>query len=324
MHRPHLVESEFMTLRLPDAWVWDSWYVQDDAGVYHCFFLKASRSLVDPERRHMNACIGHATSTDLRVWEPAADALMPAESPGFDDTAVWTGCVVRSPEGWWLMFYTGVGNAPRGVVQRIGVARSIDLFTWERVGSGALVEPDPKWYESSHDSDGAGEAWRDPWVFPDPDGDGWHMLITAHAVHGPVDGRGVIGHARSTDLLRWEVGPPLTSPAGFGHLEVPQVAVVDGQPLLVFCSNLGPRAAAHRIWCIPGDSLTGPWDMTAARPVSLPASHIYAPRLIRDRAGEWQLMGFVDEVAGRFVGELSNPIPVAYTTRGLMQMSGEV
>ena len=34
--------------------------------------------------------------------------------------------------------------------------------------------------------DETGDTWRDPWVFPDPAGDGWHMLITARAAAGPV------------------------------------------------------------------------------------------------------------------------------------------
>jgi beta-fructofuranosidase len=34
------------------------------------------------------------------------------------------------------------------------------------------------------------------------------MLITARANHGPDDDHGVIGHARSQDLLTWEVQPP--------------------------------------------------------------------------------------------------------------------
>jgi hypothetical protein len=33
----------------------------------------------------------------------------------------------------------------------------------------------------------------DPWLFADPDGDGWHILITARANHGPTDDRGLEG-----------------------------------------------------------------------------------------------------------------------------------
>lgn len=302
-------------LRLPDAWVWDSWYIRDDDGRYHAFFLRASRALLDPERRHRRASIGHAVSADLRAWELSADALVPAEAPAWDDLATWTGSVVRGPEGRWYLFYTGVTQADDRVVQRIGLAISEDLETWHRYGAKPLVEPDPTWYEHHDPTDWPGEAWRDPWVFPDPSGDGWHMLITAHAKDGSERGRGVIGYAHSADLVHWEVGPPLTEPAGFGHIEVPQVAVIDGQPLLLFCSNLSERDSSDQVWAVPGPSVTGPWDLSLARPVPVP--NLYAPRLVQDTGGSWHLMGFVEERDGRFAGELCDPIPVRYTAGGL-------
>ena len=50
-----------------------------------------------------------------------------------------------------------------------------------------------------------------PWlVRSHPDGDGWHMLVTATARDGEVGGRGVLGHAWSPDLLTWRVLPPLS------------------------------------------------------------------------------------------------------------------
>ncbi len=293
-------------LRLPDHWVWDSWYTVDDEGRHHAFFLRASRALLDPERRHLRASIGHAVSADLRDWRLVADALVPADAPAWDDLATWTGSVVRGPDRRWYLFYTGVSRADDGLIQRIGLAVSDDLIGWHRHGGKPLVEADPTWYERLNRQDWHEEAWRDPWVFPDPSGDGWHMLITARASHGPPAGRGVIGHARSADLLNWEVGPPLTRPAGFGHLEVPQVAVIDGQPLLLFCTNPG----SDPIWIVPGPSLTGPWDMTLARPVRCPG--LYAPRLVRDATGGWHLIGFIAGPRTGFVGELSDPIPVRY------------
>ncbi|MET8980082.1 glycosyl hydrolase family 32 [Streptomyces sp. NPDC004539] len=304
-------------LRLPDHWVWDSWYAQDDEGRHHAFFLRASRALLDPDRRHRRAGVGHAVSGDLRSWDLAADALVAADEPAWDDLATWTGSVVRAPDGRWHMYYTGVSRAEDGLVQRIGLAVSDDLHTWHRHGDKPLVEADPAWYERlGPDGPGEGtwyeEAWRDPWVFPDPAGEGWHMLITARAGHGPVAGRGVVGHARSTDLLHWTVGPPLTAPHGFGHLEVPQVAVVDGHPLLLFCTNTPhPHGTENRLWTIPGASTTGPWDITAATPV--PCPDLYAPRLVRAGDGPWHLIGFVDERDGVFAGELSDPVPVRYT-----------
>ncbi|PKV95514.1 MULTISPECIES: glycosyl hydrolase family 32 [Amycolatopsis] len=296
-------------LRLPDSWIWDSWYTRDDDERHHAFFLRASRALLDPERRHRRASIGHAVSDDLRTWDLRADALVPSDGPAWDDLATWTGNVVRGPDQRWYLFYTGVTQSRDRAVQRIGLAISDDLETWHRHGNRPLVEPDPAWYEDHDASDWAGEAWRDPWVFPDPAGDGWHMLVTAHAKDAPPGSRGVVGHARSADLLHWDVGPPLTEPAGFGHLEVPQAAVVDGQPLLLFCSNLSERDDADQLlWTVPGASVTGPWDLSLARPVPVP--NLYAPRLVQDAAGSWCLLGFVERREGRFAGELSDPVRV--------------
>jgi len=68
------------------------------------------------------------------------------------------------------------------------------------------------------------------------------MLLTARAGRGRDDDRGVIGDARSADLLTWQVEPPLSRPgSGFGQLEVPQVELVDGRPVLI--SNPSPITA---------------------------------------------------------------------------------
>lgn len=303
-------------LNLANAWTWDFWLARQ-GDTYHLFFLQASRALGDPDRRHYRASVGHATSTDLRSWTQVDDALVPADRPAFDDIATWTGSVVQGTNGRWHMFYTGAGSADDGLVQRIGLATSHDLTTWTRHPAGPVLEADPRWYERLHGSSWADEAWRDPWVFPDPDGDGWHMLITARANHGPVDDRGVIGHARSTDLVHWQAQPPLTAPgSGFGQLEVPQVEIVDGRPVLLF-SCLGPELSKARqadgatggIWAVTGDSLLGPFDPAQAR--LLTGESLYAGRLVTDPHGRWHLLAFHNYNAdGRFTGGLSNPVPV--------------
>lgn len=335
-------------LRLPDAWIWDFW-LADDGTDYHLYFLCASRALADPDRRHFRASVGHAVSTDLCTWTQLADAVVPADRPAFDDIAIWTGSVVPGPGGIWHMFYTGAGSAEHGLVQRIGLATSTDLVTWRR-HPGPVVEADSRWYERLGDSTWPDQAWRDPWVFADPDGDGWHMLVTARADHGPVDDRGVIGHAHSPDLRHWTTLPPITRPGGgFGHLEVPQVEVVDGRPVLIF-SCLRPEFAARRraatstgrvpdatsaatgtmaaastgatagaatggVWAVPGDSLLGPFDIGAARPLT--DDTLYSGRVIRDRDGRWQLLAFRNRGEdGQFMGELSEPLPVGWSAAG--------
>lgn len=306
-----------MTLRLEDRWVWDSWPFTDDAGLHHLFFLQADRSLVDPHLRHTHPSIGHAVSEDYRNWTILPDALAPRSTPGWDDSTTWTGSVVKGPSGRYHMFYTGTSRAENTMVQRIGRADSDDLIHWERFGEEALLEADPRWYERYeggihwHD-----EAFRDPWVMPDPEGNGWHMFITARVSHGDPYSRGVVGHAWSADLDEWEVRPPLSSPGPFGHMEVFQYVEIDGVSHLVFCcgpEHYNPALVAPGtqagVWLIPGDHVLGPWDATMARRVD--HESLYAARVITDVDGVQRLLGFSNEVDGRFVGEILDPVDIA-------------
>jgi beta-fructofuranosidase len=143
------------------------------------------------------------------------------------------------------------------------------------------------------------------------------MLITARAHTGEVDNRGVIGHARSSDLVAWDVGPPLSRPgAGFAHLEVPQIIVIDGRTVLLFSCGLDKlapiRAEGHRgggIWSLQVQHFTGPYDLTPAAVVT--TDPLYSGRVIRDRTGQWIMMACVDAASdGSFEGVVSGPIPV--------------
>jgi beta-fructofuranosidase len=307
-------------LRLADAWTWDFW-LADDGDHFHLFMLKASRALGDPDRRHWHPTIGHAVSEDLTHWTEVTDALVTSDAPAFDDRSTWTGSIVRGGDGIWRMYYTGTSCAERGLKQRIGLATSYNLMTWTKHAQQPLLESDQRWYESYQQTKWQDEAWRDPWVFRDPDGDGWHMLITARTTTGPHDDRGVIGHAHSPDLLQWTVLPPLSKPgSGFGHLEVPQVETVDGQGVLLF-SCLSAHLAASRqaqsggIWCLPIADLRGPYPVEHARRIT--DDRLYSGRLVRTRDGQWVLLAFrnIERAAdgnATFVGELTDPMPVAW------------
>ncbi len=316
-------------LLLPEAWVWDFWLVSADEAPdhrYHLFFLYASRALHDPRRRHGRAGIGHAASPDLVNWVRLPDALVRGDRPAFDDQATWTGSVVRGPDGTWFMFYTGVSDADSGLVQRIGLATSTDLLRWDKHPANPLLEADPQWYEKLAEPPlWNDEAWRDPWVFADPGGDGWHMLITARANHGPSDDRGVIGHARSADLVHWLVQPPLSEPGdGFGQLEVFQLLEIDGEFLLIFNCLEGELSDARQtrtggtggVWVAAGQSAMGPFDIAGA--TLLADSRHYVGKAIKDPAGDWVLLAFEnDDRDGNFVGSLTDPMPLTVGNRTL-------
>lgn len=302
---------------LPEAWVWDFWIV-DDGDRFHLFFLYASRALRDPDARHFRASIGHAVSTDLTDWTRVTDALVRSDAPGIDDMATWTGSVTRGADGRWYMFYTAVTGAPGGRnVQTITYATSSDLYEWTKAAAPVLTA-DPRWYEPlTDDRQWGDEAFRDPWVFADPDGDGWQMLITARANRGPVDDRGVVGHATSSDLVNWTLRPPLTAPGqGFGQLEVCQTVEIDGGHYLLFnCLDTelstGLRAAgvSGGVWLARADSALGPYDIAGAQMVT-DRSH-YVGRILRDRSGRWVFLAFrYDAPDGHFLGGITDPRPI--------------
>jgi beta-fructofuranosidase len=304
-------------LHLPDDWIWDSW-VADDGDRFHLFFLRAPSALQDPDLRHEAAAIGRATSADLVDWEDHGIALGPAPAGAWDDLALWTGSVARDGDGPWRLYYTALSSAGRGVKdQRIGIAESDDLVAWRRVGDRPAVEPDPRWYKTLDDGSGASETWRDPFVYRDPDGDGWHMLVTARDKDAPRLSDGVIGHARSADMLHWEVGPPRCAPAGFGQVEVPQVREIDGRSVLVFSCHPEEQSAEQQArfgafctWYVVGGGPTGPWDLDRARPFQAEPTLFAAP-LVRTRDGGWAFVGFNHtESEGVLAFHIVDPVPV--------------
>lgn len=304
-----------MTFALHDHWVWDFW-LADDGDLFHLFYLHAPRSLGDPDLRHRNARIGHATSRDLTTWDDLGEVLVPGEPGSFDGSATWTGSVVRADDGTWRMFYTGsrfLSAETTANIETVGVAVSTDLHTWVK-RPGPIVVADPRWYETLADGTWREEAWRDPWVYRA--GGRWRMLLTARSADGdPVD-RGVIGLATSPDLESWTVEAPVSDPgAGFMHVEVPQVVDLDGETVLLFsCDSphlAGARAARGEtggIWSVEPDA-AGRYPL--GRATRLVDERYYSGRVARTRDGAAVLLAFENVGdGGEFVGRLSDPMPI--------------
>ncbi len=315
-----------MPLRLPDHWLWDLWFAQH-GGEVHAFYLKAPRSLGDPAARHHAATIGHAVSRDLRSWRVLPDALGPGPPGEFDDLATWTGSVVAH-QGLWHLFYTGVARAEAGAVQRVGLAISHDLVTWDR--RGVLSEADPAWYAKLGPGSPA-EDWRDPWVEWDERTGRFHMLVTATANRGPQGARGVIGHAWSRDLHAWEAGPPLSRPGEFRQLEVPQLVHLGGAWRILFSATQDDHCA-ERLRRSGVVAECGTHYLTSETKfgeyaldrddflVGDPGGRHYAGRLLC-RDGSWFFFAWrLNDECGRFVGELSDPMPVHVGADGSLRV----
>ena len=307
---------------LPDRWVWDFWLARDEK-TYHLFFLKAPRSLGDPELRHVHASIGHAVSEDLRTWRRVRDAADPQPEPAFDDVATWTGSVIRADDGGWRMFTSGISAGDDGLVQRIGVSSSTDLLIWTR-SPNALLEADRGLY-ATRGADDAQTHWRDPFVHRDTEGR-WHLLATAQApTGGTAAPSAVIAHAVSENLEDWQILPPWTSPSRrFSHAEVASLHCVDGRWVLLF-SCLSDRmphdeAGAGGVWslAVPGPAgRLGAPHIDLDNAVRVTNESLYVGQLVEDPEDRWSFLAFVNRGPdGRFRGGIIDPLAVRWRQDG--------
>ena len=226
------------------------------------------------------------------------------------------------------MLYTGISTREQGLVQRIGLAVSDDLVHWEKHPENPVLEADTRWYDLLDSTRWRDQSWRDPWLFREPDDESFHALVTARSPHGAPDGAGVVGHARSLDLVAWEVLPPLTSPGEFAQVEAPQLVRLNGRyDILVSCQAEDHSSERIERLGIPGrtgtfvfsaDELLGPYS-PAARPIAEPdgpLGALYAGKLVEDGEGTWRFMAFRGDGERDFVGELTDPLPVRIDSRG--------
>lgn len=329
-----------MPLRLDESWIWDFWLARDGAD-YHVFYLQAPRTLVDPELRHFSASIGHAVSRDLRRWEVLPDAVHAGSPDEWDGNAVWTGSVIKRDQTWYML-YTGVSSGEGGTIEQgIGLATSPDLVHWHKHPKNPLIAADSRYY-SIRDSGllGPERVWRDPWVFRHPLTGEYHALITARArgdagskegaegKEASLDGRGVIGHAKSRDLENWQTLPPLTEPGDFYCLEVPQLVLLDKRYYLFFSARAefhsharrtqtGLEAVSGTHYLVADDPL-GPFRYsTHDFMLGDPSGSLYSGKFVEEPDGTRSLLAwrnFTDD--GIFAGELDDPLPIATDHKG--------
>lgn len=315
-----------MVLALKDHFVWDSWYVHDGEK-HHCYFLKAPRSIGDPELRHFNVSYGHATSTDLVNWDHLGECFRPSEN-GWDNYTVWTGSVVRGDDDRWHLYYTGTRKGEHGLPQRLGHATSTDLHNWDRVGDGLILDlegPNAHHYEAEfaegvwHD-----RAMRDPWVIRDPEGAGWLMYFTARSSGvAEANAAGCIGFATSPDGYTWTLEPPLFT-GGYGQLEVPQVFEKGGVWYCLFCCSADHLSKAQAAVTphvtgnhyLIADTPRGPWRIAPGFLDGEMPCHRYAARIVDTDSG-MVILGFADRPDGvDFIGHIMDPDPVEIAPDG--------
>ena len=138
----------------------------------------------------------------------------------------------------------------------------------------------------------------------------------------------MIGHARSSDLVRWETLPPLTEPGHFYALEVPQLVELGERYYLLFSTWAGAHSAARRKetrlepvggthYLVAGAPL-GPFRFsTHDFLIGGPVGSLYSGKLVEGPDGRPYFLAWRNIAPdGTFVGELADPFQVAVDGEG--------
>ena len=217
-------------------------------GLYHLFHL------VLPNHDF----IAHAVSSDGMSWRRVKNALFVGEPGEWDDDMLWTMHVTPDPDnaGEWRMFYTGLSRAEYGRVQRVGLARSKDLYRWERSNDGSFpLEISGRHYETGIDEGRHWVSFRDPYFFFEEETGQRLLLAAARINHGPVIRRGCVSVAREVTPGKFEFAAPLHRPGLYDDVEVPNLFKIEDRYYL-----LGSIREDTKIHYWYSDKIEGPYE----------------------------------------------------------------
>lgn len=299
-------------LKMPGYHIGDSWYYVEGS-CCHCFYLCCP----DTQPRHTCWDIAHATSTDLRTWT-LHGIVLHAQADNWENGCLSTGSVLFYAGQYWMAF-TGRWNDE---VVRIGIAFSPDLYVWTKAPQSPVSAPDAAQYAMKGRGLRPFCHWRDPYLFCH-DGAAW-MLTAATSKTAPADACGAVSVSRSSDMLHWQILPPVTIEPVVQELECPQIVPLDGGYVLLFSAfsdlfsaQVQARAAGklrQTSYYMVSDQLLGPYRF-AENYTLLPDDCTdpdqrlqYANRLVQ-KDNRWYLMGTVWSDAGDY---LSDPTEVAF------------
>ena len=300
----------------PGNYIGDTWYYVDNDTI-HCFYLTCPNTI----ERHTSWDIAHATSANLTDWTLHGVILRKGEPDAYDGRCPATGSVIRFKDRYWLA-YTGNWNGPQPVA---AMAVSDDLFNWEKLPNNPVTQIDPAYYDDTPRRPPRDWLhWRDPFLF-EYEGAVYHY-VCANKNNGPIDERGTLGLAKTTDMLNWEVlRPPQVDPV-CTELECPQVHHVDGRCYLIFSAmpdffstafqqRYSGQLRPFSSYAMVGESLFGPFHIHGSGqiiPFDFPLTP-YANQIVFWQ-GQTYMLGTVWNDEQDFI---TDPISVEFTEMGI-------
>lgn len=196
----------------------------ENEGIYHLFHIAGVPNV--------SCCLpgneiwfGHATTKNFQTWQTHEPCFY-IDPHGWDNGHVFAPFVIAANDAYW-MFYTGVTLEN---TQRIGIATSKDLFTWERVGQQPVIRPEE--YDWAFCPTEKGAACRDPHVIKHHD-EYW-LYYTAVT----RTGKACIARAVSKNLIDWQDRGPAYIEKDLTHPESCNVQELHGKYLLFFGGHI--------------------------------------------------------------------------------------
>jgi len=298
--------------------LWDSWLIKVN-DTYHVFYLQAFPTKNTENRHDNNVSIGHAVSIDLKNWKELPTALEPGKGDEWDNLSLWTGSVIKKGNVYY-MFYTG-RNKKQPNIQKIGMAASVDLINWKKKPN-PILEANEKYYQINSEKNKLGTigTWRDPYVFQDPVTNKYYMTISAREKSEKREYNGCIAIAKSDNLLKWNILPPILAPKVFDEMETSQVIFHKGIYYLFFSTyndSHEPHFAKNNeslggLHCYYSKNLFGDYKPVKNNGVVIGnEKKIYDIRLLHDKDDSFTAIGWLNETkTGEFVGKLSSPFKI--------------
>ncbi len=226
--------------------------------------------------------IAHAVSTDGLSWKRVKNAIFVGDPGEWDDDMLWT-MHVCEVNGKFEMYYTGLQRKDRGIVSRIGLAVSDDLYSWEKVENNIYpFEPKGSYYETLEVNDRQWLSFRDPFRYDY--NDEVYFLICMRVNKGPVSRRGCVGLMKVNEN-NVEALPPLIHPMVYDDVECPCVFYLKGNYYLIGSIREDIKV---RYWFAP--EFRGEYHSFHAD-VLLPQGN-YAARIIEEEDGRILLYNF--------------------------------
>lgn len=174
--------------------------------------------------------IAHAVSPDGINWRRVKNALFVGDPGEWDDDMLWTMDVSETDDGF-EMYYTGLRLADKGVIQKIGRAKSFDLYDWVKDNDNNLpISSLGPYYEGLDNNPRTWLSFRDPYKYVH-EGENY-LLFCARNSQGPTSRRGCVGRAR-LEGDHWILQKPLLFPFAYDDIECPCLVKIGNVHYLV-------------------------------------------------------------------------------------------